>query len=269
MHVRDRRAGGILSIAFAGTAMAGSSVNVTLAGPPVKWLPSALALFSTSPNLRIEGCHSSERVARAVLEPCDPYFVRSEGPDGSGFYRHVYRLPMALPGEIHLEAAAWSDDPAAADYRELTFMAAGNRYDIGDVRSCFQPTVLAGGTGTRPYRLYRLAYYAAKDTIITLRRQRRAARKGKRRWVTQKVEQAYQPAGTPEYHAYYRHYAAMPVPGNQVDPRGGPLRPSSPKFRVTYVIRWAGSEVAFRGVLSRRLCARPNGKERGPRSAVT
>lgn len=237
--------------------------EITLVGPSVKRFPNTLVLLSPKTNLRIESCFTGDVHTGAGYYPCKPYFVRKTGPDGSGLYHYAWRLPMAPPGEVKIEAIAWTGDEHNSDRKELTFTATGNRYRYGDFRSCFQPTVTAYGKhrNTELYRNFHLAFYAQMTTVSLLKFQSQVTQNGKPRWVTEDVERTKHPNNPLQGSSpYYRREAVIEVPGDRVSTKGTPHGPHPVPFRIVYEVK-AGRKVLKKGLLSRKLCARSTEKE--------
>lgn len=130
-------------------APAETPADIVLAGPTSGSLPTRLELQSPQAHMVIPrefGCYTGDVLAPG-WQSCEPYFLGREGPDANGQYHYFWQLPTAAPGEVHLEAIAWTDDFAHADRETIGFTATSSGLVRSDVHTCLVPKIRAGGGG--------------------------------------------------------------------------------------------------------------------------
>jgi hypothetical protein len=156
----------------AGPASAQTPADIVLARPGASPLPADLELLSSQAHMtipRVFGCYTGD-----LLDPgrqdCEPYFLRREGPDASGLYHYLWRLPTAAAGEVHLEVIAWTDDRLSPDRETISFTATSSGIVLGDLHTCLVPKVRAEG-GRLGY--FELAYYSRRSSTAVVLRQKR------------------------------------------------------------------------------------------------
>lgn len=257
--------GMLLSVAFAGTAMAEvymppgytppQGPDVTLVSPAAVEAPTTIVLSSPQPDVEVIGCSKV-----GTSENCYPYLVGRSGPDASGRYLSEWRLPMAPTGAIELGVGANSFGTFGT---LVTFTVTGNRFSYTDFRSCTREEVAV----YHPVEWYRnhpnvvpvsqvlVDYYAQVNTSLTYQLQRKVRTKTNRwLWVAAKD---YQPQTFPIAHSelgegygpFERRETKQNVPLELLYPSKRP----APKYRVAYFIT-KGKKLLKQGVVSRKPC---------------
>lgn len=159
---------------------------IILESPRIVSLPTVIEAASVNPNMYVNCIEGALRGLYSTAKFCNPYLIKRVGPDGSGLYHYLFRLPMAAPGEIELMFSAWG--PSSRSEETYTITATGNAYQFGDVHTYYWP-VLRNGEG-KPVRkqgkpikhVFELYYYAAMNSRVVVKLQ---VRQGNR-WVTKK-----------------------------------------------------------------------------------